>query len=659
MTRKEALELIRSEINARPLTDFIMLEKSKGGMYVCPICGSGKGSHKTGALKVYMDTNRVICFANDECFTSKGEDTLGALRRIWNCTEEEAMRRTGYDIEDFIKKPMRTMEPRKAQEASQAPQVQLEQEEAPDFTSYFKTMAANITSSGAMEYLSYRHISLETAQRFMLGYDMRFTEGTGGKSWRAIVIPTSQESYVARNTDTNADKGNRYRKVGKAHLFNARALKRDAGRALFITEGEINALSIIECGHDACALGSTSNVEKFTAQLKAGRRPLIVALDNDEAGQRAATKLADVLKRAEINFTIVNVYGDHNDANEALITDKEAFTAALDAAAMTTTAAPDSISSYIKRLMPGEIHSFNEASHIKTGFDVLDSITGGLYPGLYALGAISSLGKTTWAHQLADQVAASGKHVLYFSLEQSKLELASKSLSRWMAQRDYNTALDSVAIRRGVTSKGLAAAISEYTASVGNRLSIIEGDFSYTADKISEYVNRYIDQNGVRPVVVLDYLQILQAGDQRSAQRRDDIDINVTELKRLSRAKNIPVIVISSVNRANYLTPVDFESFKESGGIEFTSDVVLGLQLDCLDEDLFKEDGNKKIIQKRQRVKEAKGADPREIRLVCLKNRYGSIDWHTNYRYYTKYDLFEEVTPDGFVPTHEPTPFDN
>ena len=41
-----------------------------------------------------------------------------------------------------------------------------------------------------------------------------------------------------------------------------------------------------------------------------------------------------------------------------------------------------------------------------TGFDILDrNLDGGLYPGLYILGALSSLGKTTLALQLADNLA--------------------------------------------------------------------------------------------------------------------------------------------------------------------------------------------------------------------------------------------------------------
>lgn len=635
----------------------------KPGTYICPMCKNGTGDDGDGmSIDPHGDRLHLKCF---KCgFYGDIIDVIKKDMHLGTDAEAFAAARDFFKI-TIDDQPAPAREAPKVQKAQDVPQVQNTQEaQAPDFTSYFKTMAANITGTSAAEYLSYRHISLETAQRFMLGFDLRFTgEAEGQKKvvyspWRALIIPTSAESYVARNADPDAGKSDRYRKVGQVHLFNARALKRDAGKALFVTEGEINALSIIECGFDAVALGSTSNVEKFTAQLKAGRRPLIIALDNDDAGRKAAAQLADTLKRADIPHTIINVYGDHNDANDALSADKDAFTAALDAAAMQTTATPDGISSYIKRIMPGEIQTFTAASRVRTGFDVLDTRSGGLYPGLYAVGAISSLGKTTFIHQIADQIAANGTHVLLFSLEQSRLELASKSLSRTMAQRDYSNALESVKIRRGVTSKGLAAAISEYTARVGDRLSIIEADFDCTVGTISEYVNRYIEQNGVRPVTIVDYLQILQAGQQHSAQRRDDIDANVTELKRLSRAKNVPVIVISSVNRANYLTPVDFESFKESGGIEYTADVVLGLQLDCLDEDLFKTDAGKKIVEKRQRVKEAKAANPREIRLVCLKNRYGGVDWHTNYRYYPAFDLFEEVTPDGFVPSHEPTPFD-
>lgn len=50
---------------------------------------------------------------------------------------------------------------------------------------------------------------------------------------------------------------------------------------------------------------------------------------------------------------------------------------------------------------------------ISTGFAMLDeALDGGLYEGLYIVGAISSLGKTTLVTQIADQVASKGQDVL-------------------------------------------------------------------------------------------------------------------------------------------------------------------------------------------------------------------------------------------------------
>ena len=55
MDRETARQEIRSRISCK---DY--LTKSKSGLYCCPFCRSGTGSHGTGALKVY-DTNTWTC----------------------------------------------------------------------------------------------------------------------------------------------------------------------------------------------------------------------------------------------------------------------------------------------------------------------------------------------------------------------------------------------------------------------------------------------------------------------------------------------------------------------------------------------------------------------------------------------------------------------
>ena len=68
---------------------------------------------------------------------------------------------------------------------------------------------------------------------------------------------------------------------------------------------------------------------------------------------------------------------------------------------------------------------------IPTGFKELDSLlNGGLHEGLISVGAMTSLGKTTFCMQLADRIAESGHDVMIFSLEMSMNELIAKSISR-------------------------------------------------------------------------------------------------------------------------------------------------------------------------------------------------------------------------------------
>ena len=143
-------------------------------------------------------------------------------------------------------------------------------------------------------------------------------------------------------------------------------------------------------------------------------------------------------------------------------------------------------------------------------------------------------------------------------------------------------------------------------------------------------------------MVFIDYLQILQGEPENGKQStKEMVDSTVTELKRISRAHDLTVFIISSVNRSNYLTPIDFESLKESGGIEYTCDCIWGLQLQCLNDQIFDKQNN--IKERRERIKQAKSETPRKIELVSLKNRYGVSAYSCFFEYYPANDLFIPV----------------
>ena len=337
-----------------------------------------------------------------------------------------------------------------------------------------------------------------------------------------------------------------------------------------------------------------------------------------------------------------------------------------------------SAADYLRGQFSADREQFKGYKQRKTGFANIDQETGGLYPGLYVLGAQSALGKTTFAHQMADQLARAGDTVLFFSLEQSTFELTTKSLAResyrdfkqqfeqltaatWqelcrsglssaMTNQRYEeykdsltrelSPLSSIELRAGKTSPLMRDAYKRYLE-YADRVIIKECNFNETADRIADTVKAFIEKTGVTPVVIVDYLQIIPAADRRMGDK-EKTDLNMRRLKIMQRDHDLVLFVISALNRANYLTQVSFESFKESGGIEYTADVVWGMQYAVLGQpdSVFSKDPGQKIAQKRQALQKAKAAVPRELELVCLKNRYGR-DYTARFNYYPRFDYFE------------------
>lgn len=293
---------------------------------------------------------------------------------------------------------------------------------------------------------------------------------------------------------------------------------------------------------------------------------------------------------------------------------------------------------YYTKQLARDVEKFRASGRLKSGYPNIDAITN-LYPGFYVVGAISSLGKTTFTHQMGDQIAESGNDVLFFSLEQSALELATKSLSRNTAKINGENALTSLQIRRSDLSDPRILAAIKMSIPYSGRITVAECNFQATIYDIVGQVEDYIEKHNTKPVVIIDYLQVIQAAPDSRMTTKDQVDFHVRMLKKIQSDYQLTVIVISSLNRQNYMTTIDFESFKESGGIEYTADVIWGLQLQCIHEELFSKPN--KINEKRQRIIEAKRANPRKIELVCLKNRFGISSYTCRFDYYPNYDLFE------------------
>lgn len=293
---------------------------------------------------------------------------------------------------------------------------------------------------------------------------------------------------------------------------------------------------------------------------------------------------------------------------------------------------------YYEKKFLTDVQDFKKSGRLQSGYANIDMLTN-LYPGLYVIGAISSLGKTTFIHQMGEQIAESGSHVLFFSLEQSVLELASKSIARSIAKKDATNALSSLQVRRSNPSDPRIVSAIERCGAYSDNITVIECSFRATINDIINTVHAYIQQYGVKPVVVIDYLQVIQPDPDMHMTTKDNVDYHVRRLKELQSDNQLTMIVISSLNRQNYMTAIDFESFKESGGIEYTADVIWGLQLQCIHQKLFSSPN--KVNEKRQLIQKAKREMPRKIELVCLKNRFGISSYACQFDYFSKFDLFK------------------
>lgn len=270
------------------------------------------------------------------------------------------------------------------------------------------------------------------------------------------------------------------------------------------------------------------------------------------------------------------------------------------------------------------IQDDTQVKKIRTGFDKLDNLlSGGLPNGLITLGAIPSLGKTTFALQIADNMASMEKtKVLFFSLEMTRFDIISKSLSRLSYLdndlRNY-TFDDLLSNDEEIDYQPL---LSQYEPIANNLYTI---DYIYDIRDIEAFIRQFKDlHNDNNVIVIIDYLQYILCGN--NGNDKQVIDIITKRLKELAKELNICIIEISSLNRTNYSGNITMESFKESGSIEYTSDILMGLE--------YINNGAN------EREYEAK-RNPRKITLSVIKNRYGALG-KVNFDFYTPYHTFIE-----------------
>ena len=509
----------------------------------------------------------------------------------------------------------------------EAPKAEKPKQTYKDFTDFVLKAHESLCMH---DYHAERGITEEVATRFKLGY----VQDVKGMS-TALVIPMLRAdgtySYQLRNI-SNDEALKHYKpkveEAGEAELFNSLCIK--SGKPVAIVEGAIDALSVISAGMEAIALNGAQNKGKLYDLIqknKAKLPPIILALDNDEAGRKAQKEIKDMLDKAQIATYSVNLALQYKDPNEALQANPEAFRAIVGAL---TDEESIKRKEYLQATVESQLEGFldfvktKRTPAISTGFKMLDEILrGGLREGLICVGGISSLGKTTLALQIMDNIAKQGRDVLIFSLEMSAYELRAKTIAREslnisIEETGFSTdAVTTIEILDRVLMEGLPKQSQvTFTKAYGRYMEYAKHIFiheavgKFTVNEIKARVEEHVKATGRTPVILVDYLQILQPAEPGLSDKAK-VSYDVLMLKQLSRDYHTPVMVISSFNRDSYTKEASFSSFKESGEIEYSADVLMALQLTA--------------VRTGQDAEEALLENPRKVDVKFLKNRSGTL----------------------------------
>jgi replicative DNA helicase len=666
--------------------DFLEECEPVGGQptYLCPECNDHE-------LQRYDNGGKTMW----KCFRcGYVDDVIGLYQAANNISDFREALKGAAEYYGLIGRGEQLESERKPKEERRKAQPVKEIHEE-DLTEYINQCAARREAHNDIgcSYLEGRGISEETQRKFKIGYDPSYTDPrTGAKripeSLREgrVIIPTSSTSIIARSVNPMTEY--KAMKAGKVHLFNGEAI-RDP-RPLFVVEGEIDALSLIDLGFNAVGIGGTSGKDRAITAIKDARRrePVILALDNDKPGKDATEAFLSDMREKQIKApvfvigdnakpgspeAISSLYGRYKDANDRLQDDRDGLkNAAEEVVELTGDEAEverynlQNVSGHLTKLLI-EIRNSKGKIPYKTGFKELDSVlSGGIRPKQVCyLGAISSLGKTTFLVQMADNMAESGRDVLYFSLETPEDELIAKIISRYTLERSImigrNTELAKKSYdvleaegwnnssREGVENMEKAFyRLDEH----GNHLRFNCSIGDANADDVRHAVEEHIRITGNHPAVFIDYLQIMKPLEKdrngRSMKYSSDkaaTDATVSALKHMAVDLEVPVIAISALNRDNYKEPINTAAFKESGGIEYGSDILIGLQYPGMDY-RAKEKQNDRAQRINDILDKAAAAgrtgEPIDVELKILKNRNGRKGC-THMQYMCMFNRFKEI----------------
>lgn len=214
---------------------------------------------------------------------------------------------------------------------------------------------------------------------------------------------------------------------------------------------------------------------------------------------------------------------------------------------------------------------------LPTGFRQIDDhlLGGGLVPSaLYVLAAQTSMGKSTLGLDIAANIGGTGRRTYIVSREMSRESLFDRLVA-------FESGVHRWKIRPGIWD-GDYKQVQQGVVRLAQKPIVLD-DSSLTVSEIRGYL-READTRGDRvELLLVDYLQLLEAEGRRRETRNQEVGSLSRSLKSLAMEFRIPVISIAQLKRFDNREP-ELSDLRDSGEIEQDADVVMFLFGDRPDE---------------------------------------------------------------------------
>lgn len=202
-----------------------------------------------------------------------------------------------------------------------------------------------------------------------------------------------------------------------------------------------------------------------------------------------------------------------------------------------------------------------------TGIPDLDGFTGGMHRGeMTILAARPSVGKTALGMQISTQMAQKGKIVQCFSREMSQIQVGTRIIAN-------QGGVDGQRMRTGNIRDEDWVNIS-HTMMKLSPISLYINDEAATMPDIRavcmEKLHKGLD------LVMIDYLQLLRSAKKTDTREREVAEMS-RAIKEMTLELNIPIIVLSQLNRSASNRRPTLDTLRESGSLEQDADNVIML----------------------------------------------------------------------------------